>query len=140
MRQSRLGMNDFEPMISRSRDGGLTWSDGEYMDGGEIDSLVVSPSGKQQMWLDVGMATYSEMLYVEETAGRGAADELGREFSVAALSNDTSAITRSQNLEEYSPEYDAVLSKKAAVVMNMLRNVVGDEGFFLGLRNLASIP
>jgi len=53
-----------------------------------------------------------------------------------ALSNDSTAITRSQNLEEYSPEYDAVLAKKPAVVMNMLRMVVGDGAFFAALRNL----
>ena len=32
--------------VGRTHDGGLTWPDGEYMDGGELDSLVVSPSGK----------------------------------------------------------------------------------------------
>jgi hypothetical protein len=96
---------------------------------------VVSPAARQHLWLDVGMGAYSEMMYIEDAAGRAAADELDREFSILALSSDTTAITRGQNLEEYSPEYDAILQKKAAVVMNMLRNVMGDQTFFATLRN-----
>jgi aminopeptidase N len=96
---------------------------------------MVSPSSRPNLWLDTGMGTYCELLYTEESAGKGAAEELSREFSVIALSSDTSAIERSQNLEEYSPEYDAILEKKAAVVMNMLRNVTGDDPFFAALRD-----
>ncbi len=97
---------------------------------------TVSPASRSDLWLDVGMGAYAELLYTEESAGKAAAEELDREFSILALSNDATAITRGQNLEEYSPEYDAVLAKKPAVVMNMLRMVVGDEAFFAALRNI----
>jgi tetratricopeptide (TPR) repeat protein len=97
---------------------------------------TVTPASRPDLWIDVGMGAYGELLYTEEAAGKAAAEELGREFSILALSNDSTAITRSQNLEEYSPEYDAVLAKKPAVVINMLRMVVGDQAFFNGLRNV----
>jgi hypothetical protein len=97
---------------------------------------TVSPGSRQDLWLDVGMGSYAEMLYTEESAGKAGAEELDREFAIVALSNDATAITRAQHLEEYSPEYDAVLAKKPAVVMNMLRGVVGDTAFFNALRNI----
>ncbi len=97
---------------------------------------TVSPATRQDLWIDVGMGTYGELLWTEESAGKLATEDLNREFTVVALSNDSTAITRGTNLEEYSPEYDSVLAKKPAVVMNMLRGVVGDQAFFTAIRNV----
>jgi hypothetical protein len=97
---------------------------------------TVAPASHQDLWIDVGMGSYGELLYTEEAVGKAAAEDVDREFSILALSNDATAITRAQNLEEYSPEYTAVLVKKPAVVMHMLRGVVGDAAFFNALRNI----
>ena len=37
-------------------------------------------------------------------------------------------------LEDYSPEYWALTAARGAAVLNMLRNVVGDDNFKKGLR------
>ncbi len=98
----------------------------------------VSPATNADLWLDEGLATYSEMLYMEEVAGKGALETVARDVGVTALSNDTVAISRSASLEEFSPQYDSVVSKKGAMVLHMLRWIVGDDAFFSGLRTFAA--
>jgi hypothetical protein len=98
----------------------------------------VSPATSADLWLDEGLATYSEMLYVEELAGKAGLEQVAHEVGIAALANDTVPIARSASLEEFSPQYDSVVAKKGAMVLQMLRWVIGDEPFFTGLRTFAA--
>jgi aminopeptidase N len=99
---------------------------------------MVSPASRSDLWLDEGLASFSEMLYVEEFAGKAALDEVARDNAIAALTNDNIPIVRAGSLEEFTPEYTSVVSKKGAMVMTMLRWVIGDEALFNGLRQYAS--
>lgn len=95
---------------------------------------VVSPATRAHLWLDEGLATFSELLYVEETAGKAGLEEVARDTGITALTNDTVPIIRAASIEEFTPEYDSIVAKKGAMVLHMLRWVVGDEPFFNGLR------
>ncbi len=95
---------------------------------------LVSPASRSSLWLDEGLATYCEMLYTEEFAGKAAAEDLAKDMAVNALANDSVAVARGDRLEEYSPEYDSLL-KKSAMVLHMLRGVIGDDPFFKVLRD-----
>ncbi len=99
---------------------------------------LVSPASRSHLWLDEGLATFSELLYVEELAGKAALEEVARDFSITALTNEKYSIVQAVQTEEFSPEYDAVVAKKGAMVMHMLRWVTGDEAFFNGLRQFAA--
>ena len=99
---------------------------------------IVSPVSRTHLWLDEGLATYSELLYVEEFAGEAALEEAVRDVSISALTNDSVAVFRASRLEEFSLEYDAVVAKKGAMVLHMLRWVIGDAAFFQGLRQFAT--
>ncbi len=99
---------------------------------------VVSPEARSSLWLDEGVAAYGELLYTEELVGKAAAEELARDLAVSVMANDSTPISRSGSLEEFSPEYDAVVIKKGALVMHMLRWVIGDDPFFKTLREFPS--
>ena len=99
---------------------------------------VVSPASRAHLWLDEGLATYSEMLYVEEVAGKAGLEEVVKDVSISALANDRVAILRAARLEEFSLEFDAVVAKKGAVILHMLRWVVGEDAFFQGLRQFVT--
>ena len=99
---------------------------------------MVSPASRADLWLDEGLAGYSEMLYVEELAGKAALEDVARDNEIAALTNDSVPVIRGASLEEFTPEYTSVVSKKGAMVMHMLRWVIGDETFFNGLKQYAA--
>ena len=96
---------------------------------------LVSPATKADLWLDHGLATYSEGLYLEELGGRQALESRIREMAIDALTHDTVPIRAASRLQEFSPGYKTLLYDKAAYVMHMLRWVVGDEAFFRGLKD-----
>ena len=98
---------------------------------------IVSPASRAHLWLDEGLASYSELLYVEESAGEAALEEVVEDVAISALTNDRVPIFRAASLEEFSLEYDAVVAKKGAMVLHMLRWVIGDDAFFQGLRQFA---
>ena len=99
---------------------------------------IVSPASRAHLWLDEGLASYSELLYVEESAGEAALEEVVQDVAISALTNDRVPVFRAASLEEFSLEYDAVVAKKGAMVLHMLRWVVGDDAFFQGLRQFVS--
>ncbi|MBI4480795.1 MAG: peptidase M1 [Acidobacteria bacterium] len=96
---------------------------------------LVSPTTKADLWLDHGLATYSEGLYLEELGGPQALESRIREMSIDALTHDTVPIRAASRLPEFSPGYKTLLYDKAAYVMHMLRWVVGEEAFFRGLKD-----
>ncbi|MBV9443996.1 MAG: hypothetical protein JO217_15040, partial [Acidobacteriaceae bacterium] len=94
---------------------------------------LVSAANRNHLWLVNGPARYSELLYLEHTAGPGGMDNDLKATYVEALTVKDPPVLQSSRLEDYSPEYWAVTSAKGAAVLNMLRNVVGDEKFKQGL-------
>ena len=98
---------------------------------------LVSPATRADLWLDHGLATYSEALYLESLGGKQVLEDRIREMSIEALTHDSIPTRAAGRLREYSPEYKSLLYDKPGYVMHMLRWVVGDEDFFAGLRKLA---
>src|SRR5579875_3008740 len=95
--------------------------------------VLVSPANRNHIWLENGPARYSELLYMEHTAGTGAAEAEIKNTYVEALTVKDPPVLQAARLEDYSPEYWALTAAKGAVILNMLRGVVGDDNFKKGL-------
>jgi tetratricopeptide (TPR) repeat protein len=95
--------------------------------------VLVSPSNRNHLWLENGPARYSELLYMEHTAGVGAAETEIKNTYVEALTVKDPPVLQAARLEDYSPEYWALTAAKGAAILNMLRSVVGDANFKKGL-------
>ena len=98
---------------------------------------LVSPASRNHLWLTNGLAAYSELLWTEHAAGAGAMESQMHDVMVEALTIDNVPIIQAARLEDYSPELWALTGSKGAAVMNMLRYVMGDDKFFLALKQYA---
>ncbi len=90
----------------------------------------VSPSSRNHMWIENGMARYAELLYTENISGAGAMEEQVHDNNVEALTVEQPPLMQSSRLEDYSPEFWAATAGKGAAVLHMLRSIVGDDNFF----------
>jgi len=97
--------------------------------------VEVSPVNRNHMWLENGMALYSEALWTEKEKGASALEQRMRDLSIDALTIDNVPLIQTARLEDYSPEYWALSADKGAVVLQMLRSTMGDEKFFQSLKN-----
>jgi aminopeptidase N len=96
---------------------------------------MVSPATHNDMFLDEGLATYSAALYVQDTASDTAFEDTMREADVGALTHEDAApIAQSAQLHEFTPEYQSIVFLKGAMVLHMLRWVIGDDAFFKTLQ------
>jgi aminopeptidase N len=98
----------------------------------EID---VSPVNRNHMWLENGMALYSEALWTEHDKGASAIEQRMHDTAVTALTVDDVPMIQTARLEDYSPEYWALSASKGAVVLGMLRSTMGDDKFFAALKD-----
>jgi hypothetical protein len=98
---------------------------------------MLSPTTRNHLWLENGLATYSELLWVEHTAGVGALETAMRAEMVGALTMDNVPMLQSARLEDFSPELWALTGSKGAAAMHMLRFIVGDDKFFQILKTFA---
>ena len=96
---------------------------------------LLSPTTRNHLWLENGMASYSELLWTEHVNGPAAADSALRDVMVEALTVDNVPIIQSARLEDYSPELWALTGSKGSAVLSMLRYVVGDDKFFAALKD-----
>ncbi|HEX5431810.1 MAG TPA: M1 family aminopeptidase [Bryobacteraceae bacterium] len=92
--------------------------------------VLVSPTTRNHMWIQNGLARYSELLYVEHVNGPGAMQQAVHDTYVEALTVDQPPLDQAARLEDYSPEFWAATAGKGAAVLNMLRSVMGDDNFF----------
>ena len=88
-------------------------------------------------WLSEGFATYCDALYTEHTGGEKAmAEHMQRygqfffQFYMMAAKGQGAIRSTFQN----SPLYRPVIYEKGAIVLHMLRKVMGDEKFFQLMR------
>jgi tetratricopeptide (TPR) repeat protein len=95
---------------------------------------LVSPINRNHLWLVNGPARYSELLYMEHNGGPGAIDSDLKATYVEAMTLKDPPVLQAGRLEDYSPEYWALTAAKGAAILNMLRNVVGDENFKKGMK------
>jgi len=98
---------------------------------------LVSPETRNHIWISNGLARYSEILYIEHTAGAAALETEIRDTYTEALTVENPPIIQAGRMEDYSPEFWALTASKGAAVVNMLRYVVGEDKFPRVLRTLA---
>lgn len=91
--------------------------------------MLVSPTTRNSMWWENGLARYSEFLYVREAKGPPAFEAEMRDTYIEALTVDNPPLSQSARLEDYSPEFWAATAGKGAAILNMLRHVIGDDNF-----------
>jgi predicted negative regulator of RcsB-dependent stress response len=100
--------------------------------------VSVSPASKEDWWLDDGFARYSEARYVESAAGQAGLEEAVKDMSVGALAYDSVPLSSVGKLDVFSPEFQSLVTDKGAMILHMLRWVLGDQKFDQTLRTFAS--
>ncbi len=98
-------------------------------------NTLVSPINRDHMWLENGNARYAELLWEEHTNGPAALENALHDTYVEALTVDNPPLIQAGRLEDYSPEYWAATAGKGAAILNMLRNVIGNDAFTKLLAN-----
>ncbi|HET7185141.1 MAG TPA: M1 family aminopeptidase [Terriglobales bacterium] len=89
----------------------------------------VSPASRSDWWLSDGFARYSEARYVESAAGTAAFNEAVKDMEVGSLAYDTVPLSSVGRLDPFAPEFQALVTDKGAIILNMLRWVIGDAAF-----------
>ena len=77
--------------------------------------MEVSPINRNHMWLENGMALYSEALWTEHEKGASAIEQRMKDMAITALTVDNVPLIQTARLEDYSPEYWALSADKGAV-------------------------
>jgi aminopeptidase N len=98
----------------------------------------VSPASKDDWWITDGFSRYSEAMYVEQAAGPMGLEEAVKDMSVGALSYDTVPLSSVGKLDLFSPEFQTLVTDKGAMILHMLRWVVGDANYYKIMRTFAT--
>ena len=99
---------------------------------------LVSPASKDDWWLSDGFARYSEAMYVENAAGPAGLEEAVKDMSVGALAYDTVPLSSVGKLDMFSTEFQSLATDKGAMILHMLRWVLGEDKFLKTMREFAS--
>ena len=100
--------------------------------------VSVSPASRDDWWLSDGFARYSEARYIESAAGAGALQEAVKDMSVGALAYDTVPLSSAGKLEPFSPEFQSLVTDKGAMILHMLRWVIGDQKYDQTMREFSA--
>ncbi|MFZ3343273.1 MAG: M1 family aminopeptidase [Terriglobales bacterium] len=100
--------------------------------------VSVSPASKDDWWISDGFARYSEARYVESAAGSAGLEEMVKDMSVGALAYDSVPLSSSDKLDYFSPEFQSLVTDKGAMILHMLRYVVGDTKYLTIMRDFAT--
>ena len=100
--------------------------------------VSVSPASKDDWWISDGFSRYSEARYVESAAGVAGLDEMVKDMSVGALAYDSVPLSSAAKLDYFSPEFQALVTDKGAMILHMLRWVVGEPKYLKIMRDFAT--
>ncbi len=91
----------------------------------------------RDQWLSEGLAQFAAALYLRAEYGEEAFAGILKKFSKwTGKKSGRGAITLGSRLSYVDFEaYQAIIYDKSALVLNMLRDLMGDEPFFTGLRD-----
>ncbi|HTB18783.1 MAG TPA: M1 family aminopeptidase, partial [Bryobacteraceae bacterium] len=90
---------------------------------------LVSPVDRDHLWIENGNARYAELLWDEHANGAAAMEQDLHDTYVEALTVDKPPMIQANRLDDYSSEYWALTAGKGAAMLNMLRNVMGNDNF-----------
>src|SRR5215467_9871575 len=99
--------------------------------------VSVSPATKDDWWLSDGFARYSEAMYVENAAGAAGLEEAVKDMSVGALAYDTVPLSSASKLDTFSTEFQSLTNDKGAMILHMLRWVLGEDKYNKTMREFA---
>src|SRR5580692_251795 len=99
--------------------------------------VSVSPATKDDWWLSDGFSRYSEALYVENAAGAAGLEEAVKDMSVGALAYDTVPLSSASKLDIFSTEFQSLATDKGAMILHMLRWVLGEDKYNKTMREFA---
>ncbi len=97
--------------------------------------VLTSPGNRNHSWLSDGMALYSAMLFVEERDGVTGFDPMVETIRINALTYNDIPLIQSGRLGEFSQEVNALAGYKGAMILHMMRWMLGDEVFSRTLAN-----
>src|SRR5579859_259663 len=100
--------------------------------------VSVSPSTKDDWWLSDGLSRYSEAMYVENAAGAAGLEEAVKDMSVGALAYDTVPLSSASKLDIFSTEFQSLATDKGAMILHMLRWVLGEDKYNKTMRDFAT--
>ena len=100
--------------------------------------VSVSPATKDDWWINDGFARYSEARYVESAAGSAGLEEMVKDMSVGALAYDSVPLSSASKLDYFSPEFQSVVTDKGAMILHMLRWVLGENKYLQAMREFAT--
>jgi hypothetical protein len=97
--------------------------------------VSVSPASKDDWWLSDGFSRYSEAMYVENAAGAAGLEEAVKDMSVGALAYDTMPLSSTGKLDMFSTEFQSLTTDKGAMILHMLRWVMGEDKYLKTMRD-----
>lgn len=100
--------------------------------------VSVSPASKDDWWLGDGFARYSEAMYVENAAGAAGLEEAVKDMSVGSLAYDTVPLSSASKLDLFSQDFQSLVTDKGAMILHMLRWVMGEDKFLKTMRSFAT--
>ncbi len=98
----------------------------------------VSPASRSDWWISDGFSRYAEARYIEQAAGAAALEEAVKEMSVGALAYDTVPLGSASKLDVFSPAFQSLETDKGAMILHMLRGVLGDLKYDETIRTFAT--
>jgi tetratricopeptide (TPR) repeat protein len=99
--------------------------------------VSVSPATKDDWWLVDGFSRYSEAMYVENAAGPAGLEEAVKDMSVGALAYDSVPLSSVSKLDPFSTEFQSLVTDKGAMILHMLRWVLGEDKYLKTMREFA---
>ena len=99
--------------------------------------VSVSPATKDDWWLIDGFSRYSEAMYVENAAGAAGLEEAVKDMSVGALAYDTVPLSSASKLDPFSTEFQSLVTDKGAMILHMLRWVLGEDKYLKTMREFS---
>jgi tetratricopeptide (TPR) repeat protein len=99
--------------------------------------VSVSPATKDDWWLTDGFSRYSEAMYVENAAGAAGLEEAVKDMSVGALAYDNVPLSSASKLDPFSTEFQSLVTDKGAMILHMLRWVLGEDKYLKTMREFA---
>jgi aminopeptidase N len=100
--------------------------------------VSVSPATKDDWWLCDGFSRYSEAMYVENAAGGAGLEEAVKDMSVGALAYDTVPLSSASKLDIFSTEFQSLATDKGAMILHMLRWVLGEDKYNKTMRDFSA--